>query len=121
MPAERKMHAVLFDLDGTLILHEQNAFLNEYFKSIAAYVGARGYDPKAFIDAMMYATGVMLANDGERTNKEVFWNKFFNYYGKQDEKIIEISDEFYVTEFNLSPDAFDRGRLVRVVRLLSFL
>ena len=99
MPAERKMHAVLFDLDGTLILHEQNAFLNEYFKSIAAYVGARGYDPKAFIDAMMYATGVMLANDGERTNKEVFWNKFFNYYGKQDEKIIEISDEFYVTEF----------------------
>ena len=99
MPAERKMHAVLFDLDGTLILHEQNTFLNEYFKSIAAYVGSYGYDPKAFIDAMMYATGVMLANDGARTNKETFWNKFFNYYGKQDERIIEISDEFYVTEF----------------------
>ena len=99
MALERKMQAVFFDLDGTLIFHDQTLFLNEYFKCISAYVKARGYDPKAFIDATMYGTGVVLANDGLRSNKSVFWDKFFNYYGEYDEKIIEISDEFYVTEF----------------------
>lgn len=99
MAAERKIQAVLFDLDGTLIFHDQALFLSEYFKSISAYVGERGYDPKAFVDATMYATGVVLANDGLRSNKDVFWDKFFNYYGKHDEKIIEISDNFYLNEF----------------------
>ena len=99
MPLERKIHAVLFDLDGTLILHDQTLFLSEYFKCISAYMLENGYDPKAFIDATMYATGIVLANDGQRTNKTVFWDKFFNYYGKYDEKIIELSDKFYVTDF----------------------
>lgn len=99
MALERKMHAVFFDLDGTLIFHDQALFLNEYFKAISAYVASKGYDPKAFVEATIYGTGVVLANDGERTNKNVFWDKFFNYYGKYDERIIEISDEFYVTEF----------------------
>ena len=99
MPLERKMNAVFFDLDGTLIFHDQNMFLSEYFKCIAQYVASKGYDAKAFTDATMYAAGVVLANNGERTNKALFWDKFFNYYGKYDEKIIEISDEFYVTDF----------------------
>ena len=99
MPAERKMHAVLFDLDGTMIFHDQSFFAKEYFGSLAAYVSARGYEPKAFIDATVYASGVVVANQGIRTNKEVFWDKFFNYYGKYDEKIIEISDEYYLTDF----------------------
>ena len=99
MALERKIQAVLFDLDGTLIFHEQTLFLNEYFKTIAAYMESRGYESKAFLSAMNYATGVMIANDGHRTNKEVFWDKFFNYYGKYDEDIIKLSDEFYLDEF----------------------
>ena len=99
MVTERKMNAVFFDLDGTLIFHDQMLFLSEYFKSISAYVAERGYDPKTFVDATMYATGVVLANDGIRSNKNVFWDKFFNYYGKNDERLVEISDEFYLTEF----------------------
>ena len=99
MALERKINAVFFDLDGTLIFHEQTLFLSAYFKTISAYVASKGYDPKKFIDATMYATGVMLANDGNRSNKDVFWDKFFNFYGKYDEKLIDISDEFYVGEF----------------------
>lgn len=99
MPAERKMHAVLFDLDGTLVFHDQSFFAKEYFGSLAAYVSERGYEPKAFIDAVIYASGVVVANQGIRTNKEIFWDKFFNYYGKYDENIIKISDEYYVTDF----------------------
>lgn len=99
MPLERKMQAVLFDLDGTLIFHEQSAFLSEYFKTIAAYMASKGYEVNPFLAAMKYGTGVMLANDGHRSNKEIFWRNFFSYYGKYDEKIIEFSDAFYLDEF----------------------
>ena len=99
MPLERKMQAVLFDLDGTLIFHEQSAFLSEYFKTIAAYMASKGYEANPFLAAMKYGTGVMLANDGCRSNKEIFWRNFFSYYGKYDEKIIEFSDAFYLDEF----------------------
>lgn len=99
MPLERKMQAVLFDLDGTLIFHEQSAFLSEYFKTIAAYMASKGYEANPFLAAMKYGTGVMLANDGRRSNKEIFWRNFFSYYGKYDEKIIEFSDAFYLDEF----------------------
>ena len=99
MALERKMNAVFFDLDGTLILHEQNSFLNAYFRFISSYMSSNGYDAKKFLDATLFATGVVLANEGMRTNKEVFWDKFFYYYEKYDENIIELSDEFYVTEF----------------------
>lgn len=99
MALERKINAVLFDLDGTLIFHDQTTFLNAYFRQISDYVSSKGYDAKAFIDATLYATGVVIANDGLRTNKTLFWEKFFGYYGKLDERLIEISDEFYVTEF----------------------
>ena len=99
MATERKIHAVLFDLDGTLIFHDQAVFLKEYIKTISAYVASYGYDPKLFVDATMYASGVVVANDGLCTNKKLFWEKFFNYFGKYDEKIIEMSDTFYVTDF----------------------
>ena len=99
MALERKINAVFFDLDGTLIFHDQAMFLHEYFTRIGRYVEARGYDSKAFLDALFFATGIMIANDGLRTNKTLFWDNFFKYYGKYDEKIIEISDEFYLTDF----------------------
>lgn len=99
MPLERKIKAVLFDLDGTLIFHDQSCFLREYFKSISFYVSQRGIDPKAFLDATMYASGVVIANDGVHTNKALFWKKFFEFYGKYDESIIDASDEYYVTKF----------------------
>ena len=113
MALERKMNAVFFDLDGTLIFHDQTLFLNEYFKCISAYMQARGYEPKAFIDATLYGTGVVLANAGMRTNKEVFWDKFFTYYGSYDKKIIEISDEFYATEFKKLRTASNKNPLAR--------
>ena len=99
MPKERKIEAVLFDLDGTLIFHDQSQFLSEYFKSIAAYTAARGYDAKAFLEAMRVSTGVMIANDGACTNESIFWDKFFIYYGKYDKQLIEDCDNFYLSEF----------------------
>ena len=99
MPKERKIEAVLFDLDGTLIFLEQSEFLAEYFKSISAYTANKGYDAKAFMEALRVSTGLMFANDGSRDNKSLFWDKFFVYYGKYDESLIKDSDDFYISDF----------------------
>ncbi len=101
MGAEKKIDAVLFDLDGTLIFLEQSSFLSEYFKSISSFVVNYGLDPKRFVDSVMYGTNFMLNNDGSLMNSDIFWNNFFESYGEREksEEIIKISDEYYVTKF----------------------
>lgn len=101
MGAEKKIDAVLFDLDGTLIFLEQSSFLSEYIKSISSFVANYGLDPKRFVDSVMYGTHFMLNNDGSLLNSDIFWEKFFESYGEREksEEIIKISDEYYVTKF----------------------
>ena len=118
MPKERKIEAVLFDLDGTLIFLEQSEFLAEYFKSIAAYTANKGYDAKAFMEALRVSTGLMFANDGSRDNKSLFWDKFFVYYGKYDESLIKDSDDFYISDFkNLREFARENACAKRAIEL----
>ena len=101
MSFDRKIDAILFDLDGTLIFHEHNVFISEYFKSISSYVASRGLDPKRFVEATMYGTGFVLNNDGSRFHKELFWEKFFEVYGEKEkfDEIVKISDDYYLTNF----------------------
>ena len=49
---KRSYKAVFFDLDGTLLPIDMDAFLKNYFNDIAAFVQSRGHDPKRFIDAL---------------------------------------------------------------------
>ena len=75
--------AVLFDLDGTLIEMDQDAFLKSYFQRLTAYFAAEGYDPAAFSQALMYAVKVMLANDGAMKNDELFWKAIASKLGQR--------------------------------------
>ena len=91
---------ILFDLDGTLLDMDQEAFLRAYFKKIAGYFAARGYDPARFSEAMFKSVHVMLNNDGRQTNEEIFWNTFPTLYG--DERMrddIPAFEVFYQTAF----------------------
>lgn len=45
---KRSYKAVFFDLDGTLLPIDMDAFLKNYFNDIAAFVQSRGHDPKTF-------------------------------------------------------------------------
>ena len=119
MPKERKIEAVFFDLDGTLIFLDQNEFLGEYFKRISAYTAGKGYDAKAFLEALRVATGIMFANDGSRDNRSLFWDKFFTYYGRYDESLIKDSDDFYLSDYfkNLRDFARENECAKRAVEL----
>ena len=94
----KKVRAVLFDLDGTLLPMDLDKFLKEYLSSLAAKAAARGYDPKRFARALLLGIEASLANDGEDTNENVFWRVFLAEYG---EESLDISmfDEYYRDDF----------------------
>ena len=58
---------VLFDLDGTLLPMDQDAFTRSYFKLLAAKLAPHGYEPKQLVEAIWTGTEAMVRNDGSRT------------------------------------------------------
>ncbi len=76
-----KTKVVLFDLDGTLLPMDQDIFIKAYFKGIATKLAPYGYDPQTLIKAIWGGTDAMIANDGSKTNEEVFWDFFATIFG----------------------------------------
>jgi FMN phosphatase YigB (HAD superfamily) len=69
--------AVLFDLDGTLLDIDIDAFLGQYFTALGpVVVEVIGGDPQSGIRAIMAATREMIASHPGRTNEEVFAEAF---------------------------------------------
>ena len=91
---------VLFDLDGTLVPMDQDAFVKDYFGRIAAKLALQGYAPKKLVDTIWRGTGAMVKNDGSKTNEEAFWELAASVYGDQILKDKHFFDEFYETEFD---------------------
>ncbi len=91
---------VLFDLDGTLLPMDIEAFTRDYLKRLAAYSVPYGYEPKKLIEVTLAGTEAMLKNDGRLLNKEAFWQVFANAYGEERLADIPLFDRFYETEFD---------------------
>ena len=78
-----KINTVLFDLDGTLLPMDQDAFMKIYFGGLAAKLAPRGYEPTALIKAIWTGTADMVKNDGKDTNERVFWKRFTEIFGAE--------------------------------------
>ena len=94
-----KIKTVLFDLDGTLLPMDQEAFTKLYFKNLAGRLAPHGYDPEKLISAIWTGTAAMVKNTGDATNEDAFWKTFgtiFPEKGKKDEPVFE---DFYKNEF----------------------
>ena len=94
-----QLTTILFDLDGTLLPMENDAFTKEYFKLLAAKLSPHGYEPKQLVDAIWAGTAAMVKNNGTRSNEEVFWKKFAGIYGEKMLADKPLFDEFYEKEF----------------------
>ena len=92
--------AVLFDLDGTLLPMDQDAFVKTYFGLLAQKLAPHGYEPKKLIDAIWAGTAAMVQNDGVKTNEAVFWNHFAEIFGKDVLQDLPLFDDFYRNEFS---------------------
>jgi FMN phosphatase YigB (HAD superfamily) len=100
MPADnKKLEAVLFDLDNTLILFDENEFFDHYFRII----------PQSFSDIMphelflkklMEATRVLLENDGRTLNVNCFMNFFAQGFENTQKEIWDRFLHFYATDYD---------------------
>ena len=91
--------AVLFDLDGTLLPMDQEVFLKAYFGGLVKSMIPHGYDPQQVVQSIWDGTRAMVANDGSRTNEEVFWDSFCGHFGPDARKDEPVFDAFYRTGF----------------------
>lgn len=90
---------VLFDLDGTLLPMDQDLFVEQYFKLLAARMAHRGYEPKQLIRAIWAGTEGMIKNDGKKSNEAVFWDIFAGIFGEESRGEEPYLEEFYKTDF----------------------
>lgn len=91
--------AVLFDLDGTLLPMDYEAFVGGYFKLLAGKLAPLGYEPEGLVKSIWKGTGAMIRNDGSKVNEEAFWTVFESIYGEDCLKHKDKFDEFYRVEF----------------------
>jgi FMN phosphatase YigB (HAD superfamily) len=94
---------ILFDLDGTLLLCDQKAFVDAYFAELGKMFVRLGMDAGKAVKAVWTGTKAMLLNDGSRTNAERFWEVFSEVLELSEEKRKTVETEcdlFYQNEFD---------------------
>lgn len=90
---------ILFDLDGTLLPMDQDAFTEYYFKLLAGKMAPLGYEPKQLIAAVWDGTKAMVKNDGTCKNEKAFWTRFTQLYGEKALQDQASFESFYENEF----------------------
>lgn len=91
---------VLFDLDGTLLPMDMDAFTKLYFGSLCKrFCPVLGVEPEVLVNAVWKGTAAMVKNDNSKTNKERFWEVASNECNMDLTHYIEQFDDYYLTEF----------------------
>lgn len=101
MRVGKKIKAIFFDLDGTLLPMDQDVFIKAYFGALAKKLAPRGYAPDALIKTVWAGTAAMIKNDGGVSNEEAFWQVFCSSFGEGAIKEREVLEEFYKTDFEV--------------------
>lgn len=113
-------NTILFDLDGTLVPFFQKDLLTAYIGTLTRLLTPMGYDSEKVIGALWRGTGAMLTHDGQRTNRQVFWESFAADLGYGALGLESILDGYYRNEFNAVSatlkETVDRGGLIRALR-----
>ncbi len=76
---EKTYRAIFFDLDGTLLPIDLDAFMGSYFKALGAHLAPLGVARDAFMAGMRAGIMAMVANDSGNPNATAFWKAFFSH------------------------------------------
>jgi len=110
--------AILFDMDGTLLPMDMEAFMKVYFKELGAVVAPLGISMEAFVPAIWAGTKAMVKNDGAKKNIDVFWDVFCTLTHADRAAVEPLCDAFYTTDFHKARTATGENPLaVEAVRL----
>lgn len=86
---------LLFDLDGTLLPLDTEAFIPVYLESITRFFSPH-MEPGLFQKQLMASTYAMIGNlDPQPTNEEKFKSHFFTHINQEPERWMAIFDEYY--------------------------
>ncbi|WP_205620292.1 HAD family hydrolase [Alteribacter aurantiacus] len=89
------VNVILFDLDGTLLPMDTEAFVENYIKELAPQV-AHIVDPNLFVKSLWAGTQAMVQNkDRTKTNEQVFEETFLSLIPVEKEHIWPTLDLFY--------------------------
>lgn len=89
----------LFDLDGTLLDLDMDAFLPRYFSVLSEKV-QQVVQLVNFKDKLLDTICQMIVNDDPlRTNKEIFMEEFFKRVDVSSDVLVPVFDEFYEKDF----------------------
>lgn len=92
--------AILFDMDGTLVPMDTEAFTQGYFRLLAQAVAPLGIAPDTMVKALWHGVKTMIANDGQRVNRECFWDVFSAETGVERALCEPVCDRFYAEGFH---------------------
>jgi FMN phosphatase YigB (HAD superfamily) len=96
----KAIHAVLFDLDDTLLENNMDRFVKEYFGLLAPHMAHR-VPPEKFVSALLHATFAMIGNaDPAVTNRQAFINDFFPRVECKAEEMMPLFDDFYAVQYD---------------------
>jgi FMN phosphatase YigB (HAD superfamily) len=93
------LDTILFDLDGTLLPLDENAFLKAYFGGLAKRFSPKGLPPDDLIRGLWAGTERMRENVGPDTNETVFWKAFLPFVPKAAEMVPEF-ERYYAEDFD---------------------
>ena len=96
--------AVFFDLDGTLLPIDLDAFMGSYFKALGAHLAPLGVARDDFMAGMRGGIMAMVANDTGKPNADAFWQAFFSCVlptstGASETDLHAAVEAFYETDF----------------------
>lgn len=111
---------VLFDLDGTLLPMDQDAFIAKYMNLLGTKMAHYGYDPRKLVQTVWQGTKAMIQNDGTRNNEQIFWECYCNTFGPGAMRDLPLFEEFYGADFaqtrtecGFAPEAAEVIRLLK--------
>ena len=93
------LKAVLFDLDGTLLPMDLEAFVKGYLELLREKMDSLGHDGAKIVAAIWKGTGVMAENDGSATNEAAFRRCFDACFPENHDELMDDVEEFYNVDF----------------------
>jgi HAD superfamily hydrolase (TIGR01662 family) len=97
------LKAVLFDLDNTLILFEEEKFLMGYYPVLVARFAGIFPDGQ-FAERLMKATVVLRDNDGSKINRELFLGVFCEGLSVSRDEVWSRFEQFFNLDFDMFRD-----------------
>lgn len=113
------MKAFLFDLDGTLLLSNEETFYNRYFELVGKEF-EKFVNPKDFIDAINRIIKAMISDDGSKDNYQNFMENISKRFDKNPGEIEKRFMDFYCGNFKLlKPLTKPNDNLIAQLRALN--